>query len=112
MTANDAILDIRSILSTEINAELSDEDITRFLNARSMDCHKANKMIHKWFDWYNKPFTEYNIASHKRNLRPRDIISNVTDEKDHVFRELFCMSNLGEDKLGRPIYWERSGLSQ
>ncbi|RYY87643.1 hypothetical protein EON63_03760 [archaeon] len=101
---------VRSALSEEINTEMSDFDICRFLVARGCNLDKSLEMINKWFVWYTKPFTEYEINPEKRELCPKDLKDGITDEKEEMFGELFPYSNIGEDKQGRPIYWERSGV--
>eukprot|EP01031_Cornospumella_fuschlensis_P027297 gene27297-32969_t len=104
------VAQIRSALHEEINAAMNDFDICRFLVARNLNVEKSLEMINKWYVWYTTPFTDFEISPEKRALRPMDLVDGITDEKEALFGELFPFSNIGEDKQGRPIYWEKSGF--
>mmetsp|Transcript_17097 Transcript_17097/g.28945 ORF Transcript_17097/g.28945 Transcript_17097/m.28945 type:complete len:322 (-) Transcript_17097:2207-3172(-) len=98
-----AVAELRAALPGRISNELSDADLARFLRARSQNVAKATEMINKWDKWWNSalPGTE--------SLLPKDSCTEP-DAHEEVYRELMPHSNLGEDKEGRPIYWEKTGL--
>eukprot|EP01038_Epipyxis_sp_PR26KG_P010133 gene10133-13631_t len=93
----------RLLLSNEINEILTDHDCLRFLRARSYNLNKAKEMVLKWDHWWKTPLPGTS------SLFPKDL-SVLTDEKEHIFREMLPHSNLGEDREGRPLYWEKTGL--
>ena len=102
--------ELRKIMSPEMNAEFSDRDCERFLIARNLDIQKSYEKLKKRFDWYNAPFTNFKIDN--PTLRPRDLGHTLTDTKEEIFSREFPCSNLGEDKEGHPIYWEKSGYGK
>lgn len=101
---------VRAELTEEINADMNDHDVTRFLMARDLNLAKTVTMIKKWHEWFNKPFSDFDIAPERRELRPRDIQTYSPDDKEELWGQVYPMSNLGVDKQGRPIYWEKSGI--
>jgi hypothetical protein len=94
--------ELRSLLDPEINSSLSDEDCFRFLKARSYDITKATEMITKWSVWWNIPMPGTTTA-------PKDVLENINDDKESLFKNFLPQSNLSEDKEGHPIYWEKTG---
>jgi hypothetical protein len=100
------IRDVRFQVSKEINAELSDADILRFLRARNLDLHATQKMIVDWHVWRHTPISEAST------LTPATVLSreNFRDAKEPLYAILMPHSNLARDKAGRPIYYEKTGL--
>jgi len=98
--------ELRLRLSGEINAELMDSDVLRFLRARNFDMDASLKMVNEWHEWRYKPISE---ASH---LTPANLLTtaNFVDKKESLYATLMPHSNLARDKTGRPIYYEKTGL--
>jgi hypothetical protein len=101
------IQELRTLLK-EMNADYTDRDCQRFLIARNFVVAKSFEMMKKHYDWYNTPVSSYKIDN--PTLRPRDMGLVETDNKNDIFNKEFPCSNLGEDKEGHPIYWEKSGF--
>ncbi len=99
--------ELRSALSADVNAEVSDEDCHRFLTARNFNIPKSVEMLNKWAVWYNSPLLDHKIEN--KNLRPRDLLTQLSDDKEQFSTGNFLWSNTGEDKEGRPMYWEKTG---
>lgn len=102
--------ELRKVLTPEMNNEFSDRDCERFLIARNLDIPKTFDKLKKRFDWYNAPVSSFKIDN--PSLRPRDMGQTMTDAKEEIFSREFPCSNLGEDKEGHPIYWEKSGYGK
>jgi hypothetical protein len=105
----DKIRELRPVLVGTIS-EYSDRDCQRFLVARKFDIQKTRDMIKKRDEWYNTPLTQFKIDN--PNLCPKDMGLVATDNKQEQFNRFFPCSNLGEDKEGHPIYWEKNGFSK
>eukprot|EP00981_Chlorochromonas_danica_P016222 scaffold16135_cov169-Ochromonas_danica.AAC.1 len=45
---HELVPEVRQLLNEDVNADLSDDDVKRFLTARALDVTKAVKMIEKW----------------------------------------------------------------
>lgn len=106
------LAELREALSADVNAMLTDDDCLRFLVARQYDISKALDMLNKFAVWYKTPLTDQNVDEKYKNLRPCDLGTNVTDDKEHLATDTFLWSNTGEDKDGRPIYWEKIGYCE
>lgn len=106
----DKIEELRKLLTPEMNEHFSNRDCERFLIARSFNQTKAFDMLKKRYDWYNTPVSTFKIDN--PSLRPRDMGTTPTDTKDEIFSREFPCSNLGEDREGHPIYWEKSGYGK
>jgi hypothetical protein len=101
--------ELRTHLSHEVNTTLHNEDCDRFLRARNYDVLKASDMVHKWAEWWNAPLPKTTEVA----LLPNNIlITQEIDLKEKIYQDLLPHSNVGEDKEGRPIYWEKTGLSK
>jgi hypothetical protein len=94
----DKIKELRLQLSAEMNTEFSDLDCERFLIARNFDFTKTIDMLTKRFEWYNAPLKDMKIDN--PSLRPRDLLREVSDNKEELFNQYFGCSNLGFDKDG------------
>jgi hypothetical protein len=99
------LVELRNILTHQTNQLLTDGDCHRFLVARSFDLHKSVDMINHWQNWFENPLVQNNSK-----LVPKSILS-VEDINEHIYGQFCPHSNLGEDKDGRPIYWEKTGAS-
>lgn len=104
MTVDQASIDqVRAAFNDEQNAQLSDEDVKRFIIARKMDIPKSISMISSHLEWLDT------VLTGSDTLTPRNIL-NEPDPDEHVYREYFFHSNLGFSKKGNPVYWEKSGV--
>ncbi len=101
------LAELRAALTEKVNGMVSDEDCHRFLTARQYDITKSLDMINKWAVWYETPLNEYKMD--KKDLCPKDLLLIHSDEKEHLSTEAFLWSNTGEDREGRPIYFEKTG---
>ena len=109
------IVDVAKIQQTrallgELSGEFSDRDVQRFLTARHSDAKKASESMRKRVEWYNTPVSKFKIDNPR--LRPRDMGVTATDSKEVQFGECFPCANIGQDKEGHPIYWEKSGFGE
>lgn len=100
--AKEFVAELRSGLSGEVNAALTDADVCRFLRARQNDIHKATDMINKWWDWWNTPMAN--------GVPPKHILDTTVDPDEELYTQHAPHALQGLDKHGRPIYWERTGL--
>jgi len=96
--------ELRSAISENCNKLLSDDDCHRFLRARDYQAPKSADMISKWGIWWNSPLPN---ATDKT---PSNILDDPMDPKEHIYQKMLPHANLGEDKEGRPVYWEKTGL--
>mmetsp|Transcript_18478 Transcript_18478/g.34515 ORF Transcript_18478/g.34515 Transcript_18478/m.34515 type:complete len:293 (-) Transcript_18478:334-1212(-) len=92
--------------SDTVAAYMSDRDCMRFLRARNMNVKKASAMAHKWWEWYNTPVQG---TSRSASVSPRNILNVLEDPNEDIYIRLMPHSNMGEDKVGRCVYWEQSG---
>lgn len=113
----DKISQLRSELDLEVHVSLSDEDLTRFLQARNFDVAAALTMVNAWKTWRNSTL----LSSAFPDVTPSNVLSstrvnNICNNSMYPNRfqastiELIPHAMHGEDKLGRPIYWEKTGL--
>eukprot|EP00301_Raphidiophrys_heterophryoidea_P005299 c12241_g1_i1.p1 GENE.c12241_g1_i1~~c12241_g1_i1.p1 ORF type:complete len:322 (-),score=49.60 c12241_g1_i1:292-1209(-) len=94
----------RSQISNIILVEsVSDNDIKRFLRARSWNVEKSSEMFRKWAVWRSTPLSDGSGRT------PSNILNDPADPNEHVYQELLPHSNHGFDKKGRPVYWEKTG---
>ena len=87
-------------------AFLTERDMMRFLRARKMNVKKAAEMADAWWVWYNTPVQ----GGSGDPVTPRNILNNPEDPNEEIYMRLMPHSNMGEDKEGRCIYWEQTGL--
>lgn len=84
---------------------LQPSDHLRYLNASKWDVQKALDVTIAWEKWYfETPIGE---------TTPRRILSDVHDKNEHIYqapKTLCPISHMGEDRAGRPVYWEKTGL--
>ncbi len=102
--------ELRKLLRPEISSILNDEDCLRFLRSNKFDMSKSYTHINKWGNWWNVPFPDWQIEN--KNLKPSDLLTQLPDNKEHLATEVFLWNNTGEDKEGRPIYWEKTGFGK
>jgi hypothetical protein len=95
---------LRTLLTPRLQALLSFSDLQRFLFAKKLDVNAALTMIEDWDDWY------HNHPLPGQSCSPRDILNDIEDPMEAIHTRLCPISHMGEDKVGRPIYWEKSGL--
>ena len=102
--ADSELLSLRSHLSAETNAELSDDDCRRFLRARLHNLPKTVAMVDNWYTWWTTPLPGLTVT-------PKHVL-DAPDEKEHVYISHLPHANLGEDREGSPIFWEKPGQSE
>lgn len=107
IAVNEAVAQLRSQLSDEINNLTPDDMCERFLIARKLDLQQAKDLLEKCWIWRNSelPGTESGITP--QNILARTKSNNISfhSEKDIVPHALF-----GFGKEGYPIYWEQTGV--
>ena len=89
-----------------ISASLTDADCYRFLRARNYQIPATLDMTLNWYVWYHTPLSGSTYTP--KDMRRRALEEG--DAQENVYRELLPHSNLGVDKEGRPVYWEKTGL--
>lgn len=89
-----------------IHATLTDADCFRFLRARNYVITAAVEMALHWYVWFNTTLADSTFSP--RDMRRR--FFEEGDDKECFYQELMPHANLGHDKEGRPIYWEKTGL--
>lgn len=107
---DERIRELRAVLGQRINSSLSDHDCLRFLRARVGSIEKATEMIMKWYEWRHT-LLEPLPPDHLR-FSPGTILSMPTTLDQHPFAHLLPVAHHGFDRLGHPIYWEKTGLIQ
>lgn len=100
------VMSFREGLDFSTNALLDDFDCMRFLRARQMNIEKAIAMAAEWGTWINEP-----LAGSRAGRTPLTILDDLEDPDEDIFTSKApCPHSLtGEDKEGRPIYWEQTG---
>lgn len=98
------VVDLRAVIPSEIGVLLTDGDCLRFLRARSYNTSKAADMIVKWGKWWDTQLPGIEALPKDISLKP--------DEQEDIYRRMLPHANLGEDRDGRPIYWEKTGQSK
>ena len=100
------VVQFREGLDTATNALLDDFDCMRFLRARQMNISKAVAMATDWSQWANEV-----LPGSPNGRTPLTILHDIDDPHEEVYTSLaHCPHSLsGEDKDGRPIYWEQTG---
>lgn len=116
MSDNDDGLDVtdamistlRERLEPAVSAAMSHWDCVRFIRARNGDITKAKRMIDEWWEWRH---TE--LPGAHRGVTPANILRTTNDRHLllHPQKELLTHMLHGEDRHGRPIYWEKTGLA-
>ena len=98
-------------LPPHIQKTLSSSDLLRFLRARPNNLEKSIEMIISWYEWRH---TLFEPLPSNNNLRfsPTTIISMFKTLDEHSAVHLLPVSHHGFDRLGHPIYWEKTGLIQ
>jgi hypothetical protein len=97
------VVAFREGLDAGTSALLDDFDCMRFLRARQMDVSKAVAMAAAWGAWANTPLPG------RPDLTPLTILDD-TEDPHEPFYSKYCPHFMeGEDKAGRPIYWEQTG---
>jgi hypothetical protein len=100
------VVAFREGLDAGTSALLDDFDCMRFLRARQMDVSKAVAMAAAWGAWANTP-----LPGSASGRTPLTILDDTEDPHEEVYTsKAHCPHCLGgEDKEGRPIYWEQTG---
>jgi hypothetical protein len=97
---------LRGAIGEAASAEMSDWDCVRFLRARNGDLRKATEMVQRWYEWRH---TE--LPGTHRGVTPANLIWTTNDKHLLLHPNKMMLPHLlaGEDKKGRPVYWERTG---
>ena len=100
------ISSFRSKLDDILSDALTDIDCSRFLVARSSDVDKAVTMVTAWWEWRNAE-----LPGSKSGVTPANILVATANDNllTHPSRHLLPHALHGEDREGRPIYWEKTG---
>mmetsp|Transcript_39691 Transcript_39691/g.40453 ORF Transcript_39691/g.40453 Transcript_39691/m.40453 type:complete len:337 (-) Transcript_39691:320-1330(-) len=107
------VKEFRNILSNDINSALTDNDCLRFLRARPGQITKSKQMVEAWWKWRNTPLKHKCGDGHV--ITPENILTCGFVETDEInlmpaeVERFFPHYMDGEDKDGRPIYWEKTG---
>jgi hypothetical protein len=101
---NDPKSEFKELLSERLRDSVTSADLHRFLCARKYDLNAALVMIRSWETWY------YDQPLAGQSQTPRMILNDIEDPMEDLHTRLCPISHMGEDKEGRPIYWEKSGL--
>jgi hypothetical protein len=104
------ILELRESVGTKISTALSDHDCLRFLRARVGSIERATEMIANWYQWRHTLLEP--LPPDQLRFSPSTIISMPTTLDQHPFASLLPVAHHGFDRLGHPIYWEKTGLIQ
>jgi len=94
---------LRKRLPDELNENVSDFKCIQFLRARNMNVDKAQEMIQNWWTWWNTPLPGDELC-------PYNILTRRDDPLEPVYSKLVPHTFHGEDKRGRPVFYERTGL--
>lgn len=103
----EGIKELRTRLSTEVNAALNTQDCLRFLVARKHDLENTVTMVENWYEWYTTPFGAEGTGFTPGNMLNLD---NIEDPDMEVINELVPHSFSGFCKNGCPIFWEKTGI--
>jgi hypothetical protein len=98
-------IELRRAIDTGASSLLTENDLQRFLRARLHDVSKAADMVNHWYKWWNTPLPGC------ENMLPA-MTADCADVNEHIYQELMPHANLGVDKEGAPVYWEKTGLSE
>lgn len=85
----------------------SDREVRRFLTACKDSNEQAAAMLDAYHAWYHQPFTGMEVRNPE--LRPCDLGTAETDEKEDKIAPFLSASYQGADIRGYPIYWEKIG---
>lgn len=103
------IAEMRSHLTEEMNRDITDAECVKFLIARKFEMDKAVEMLKKRYEWYNSPFTGFQIDN--PSLRPRDMLNaEMNAEKTAIVAPLFPWAIVSVDRDGHPVNFERLGM--
>lgn len=101
----DLIPQLKSRLSDDLAAIVSDDQCIRFLRARNLDLEKSSAMLTAWWKWWNSPLPG------TTDTLPKNVLpDSVEDPKEDVYTRICPHALIGEDREGRPAYWEKTGI--
>ena len=102
----DLLNSFRAELDTRLSDVLTDADCSRFLVARGLNVDKAVVMVTAWWEWRNAE-----LPGSKSSVTPANILVATDGDNllTHPKRALLPHALHGEDREGRPIYWEKTG---
>lgn len=106
----EVINELRSLLSADINAELTNFDCLRFLRARNGNLIRAQEMIIRWYEWRHNLLDP--LPPHNLRFSPNTILSSPLTLDQHPFKSLLPVAHDGFSKNGHPCYWEKTGYIQ
>jgi hypothetical protein len=101
----DQIAALREVLNPATNELLSDHDCMRFLRARQMNLEKAAEMSNAWGVWVQTP-----LPGSAQGRTPLTILEDIDDPNEDFYARLCPHCITGEDREGRPIFWEKTGI--
>jgi hypothetical protein len=103
------IAEMRSHFTEEMNSNTTDVECLRFLIARKFEMDAAVEMLKARYEWYNTPFTDYQIEH--PTWRPRDMLNaELNTDKTATLAPLFPWNLACVDREGHPINFERLGM--
>lgn len=97
---------LRGSLSENINIQLSDQDCHRFLKARKYCVKHAVEMVENWAKWRNTV-----MPGAVKDATPATMLKLTLNCHVHLHPQKHLLPHAlhGEDKEGRPLYYELSG---
>jgi hypothetical protein len=104
------ISELRESVGEKISSALSDNDCLRFLRARVGSVERAAEMIVSWYKWRHTLLEP--LPPDQLRFSPSTMLSMPTTLDQHPFAHLLPVAHHGFDRLGHPIYWEKTGLIQ
>jgi len=101
----ETIQEFKKNLTEDLAQAVSDEQCVRFLRARNLNMQDSVRMITNWWTWWNSPLLGTDSTLPKNILRDA-----IEDPKEDLYTQICPHCFIGEDKEGRPIYWEQTGI--
>lgn len=93
---------LRALINPQASEILTESDCQRFLRARVHDIPKAVEMVNHWYEWWETKLPGCELLPRETN--------QLGDDNEQIYIEHMPHANIGEDKEGSPIYWEKTGL--
>lgn len=101
---DDMVMQLREGLDAGTNALLDDFDCMRFLRARQLNVAKAVDMARQWGSWATEA-----LPGSPEGKCPLNLLDTVEDPNEDLYTRYCPHLMEGEDRDGRPVYWEQTG---